>query len=289
MSYRSRLIPLMLLAGSVATLALAEQSKSPVNGAQPAVAKPPAAPAAASAPAAPMQNVAGVVTEIAADRIVLKPETGEAITIHFDDRTRFIKQVVVPPAPVKPETAPGAVTSAAGKEASAPVTPVPATAQPAAPTSLFQPQRLVPQPLKPTEIVVGATLVAIGELDAAKHTVAAHMVVQIPPERVQQMRALRESFGKSWLAGRVSVVEGNRITLIGGPDHQAHSFEVDAKTAYRQGNASAVRSDLKEGALVRAEGALAGERFVATSVLIVNRPLPPPSAPAAVAKPPAKP
>ena len=132
-------------------------------------------------------------------------------------------------------------------------------------------QRQMPQPLKPTDIKVGDIVSAAGEIDAAAKSVGAVLVVQIDPERAKQMREMQANYGKTWLAGRITAIDGTRITIEGIVDHAPHVIDVDENTSFRQRRDAITLADIKPGEQLRAEGAAKDGVFRAT---VINTAIP---------------
>jgi hypothetical protein len=177
----------------------------------------------------------GTVSTVAGDHFILKTEDGQTFTIHFSANTRFLRQTARPQTGDNGRIGPGG-------------TP--------------------PLAIKAGEIKVGDTISAIGETDAASKSVGAVAILQMSPEAVKQARELRESFGKTWLAGQVTAINGVTITLDSPVDHAAHTFTADENTSFRQRRDPITLGDLQIGAMVRVEGAVRDGSFVATTVSV---------------------
>lgn len=180
-------------------------------------------------------GVMGTVTDVASDHYTVKTDKGETYTVYFSANTHIMKQ---PPAP-SGAAQPGAM--AANR----------------------------PQLIAAADIKVGDTITARGEVDPNAKSVGAMFVVQIDPERAARMRAMEQSFGKTWLMGRVTAIDGNKITLQSGVDRTAHTFVADENTVVHQGRRTAAIADLHVGDPVRVDGAIKDGQFVATTVRVV--------------------
>jgi hypothetical protein len=181
-------------------------------------------------------GITGIVTEVAADHYTIKTEAGETYTIHFSANTRILKQTVQRRG------------EGGNREPSA------------------------PQTLKSTDIKVGDAVAAVGEVDAAAKSVGAMMVVQIDPERAKQMREMRASYGKTWLMGKVTVINETKVTLLGTVDNAARAFVADENTSFRKRREPITLADLQVGDMVRVEGAVKEGIFVAASVSVMGMP-----------------
>ena len=94
-----------------------------------------------------------------------------------------------------------------------------------------------------------------GEMDATAKSVGAAVIVQIDPERVKEMRAIRANFGKTWLMGKVTAIDETKVTLISSVDNASHSFVADENTTFRKRREPITLADMQVGDMVRAEGA----------------------------------
>jgi len=185
------------------------------------------------------RGVMGTVTEVAADHYAIKTETGETYTVHYSANTRIVKQ---------PARQPGESANGGGRERG--------QGQGGNP----------PQAIKATDIKVGDAIAAMGEIDAAQKSVGAVMVMQIDPERAKQMREMQANYGKTWLMGKVTAIDGVKVTLMGSVDNAAHTFVADENTTFRKRRDPITLADIQVGDMVRAEGAVKDGAFLATTV-----------------------
>ncbi len=185
----------------------------------------------------------GTVTEVAADHYTIKTETGEIYTVHYSVNTRIMKQMVRHrnPGEARNDT----------------------DAQPAA-----------PQPLKPTDIKIGDVIAANGEVDAAAKSVGAVFIVQIDPERAKQMREMEANYGKTWLMGKVTAVDGIRVTIQSARDNSPRSFVADENTTFRKRRDPITLADIQVGDMIRVEGAVKDGTFLAATVGDMGAPPP---------------
>jgi hypothetical protein len=181
------------------------------------------------------RSVMGTVTEVATDHYTLKTEAGEVYTVHFSVNTRILKQNVQ-------HHGEGAQAVSGNG----------------------------PQSIKPSEIKVGDAVAVMGEVDASARSVGAVAVVQIDPDRAKQLRELQVNFGKTWLMGKVTEVNENKVTVMSNVDHTAHSFVADENTTLRKGRDPITLADVQVGNMVRAEGAVKDGVFVAASISVAN-------------------
>ena len=133
------------------------------------------------------RGLMGTVTEAAADHYTIKTETGESYTVHFSVNTRIMKQG----AGMRERGEGGERGQGAGGGGNP------------------------PQPIKAADIKVGDAIGVMGEVDAAAKSVGATVIVQIDPERAKQMREMLANYGKTWLMGKVTAIDGVKITLMG--------------------------------------------------------------------------
>jgi preprotein translocase subunit YajC len=184
------------------------------------------------------RGVLGAVTEVAADHYTIKTDSGETYVVHYSANTRIVKQ--------GPGRRQGGGGSGAGEGDGA--------------------ERAAPQTLKPTDIKVGDFITAGGEVDTAAKSVGAVFIAQIDPERAKQMREMQANYGKTWLAGRITAIDGTTITIEGIVDHVPHSIVVDENTSFHQRRDAITLADIKPGEQLRAEGAVKAGAFLATTV-----------------------
>lgn len=186
------------------------------------------------------RGVLGTVTEVAGDHYTIKSEDGTVYTVHYSVNTRIIK---------------GGAGRRGQRQGAG-----------AGQGSSEDNPRPQPQALKPTDIKVGDIVTAGGEMDEAAKSIGAVFIVQIDPERAKEMREMQANFGKTWLAGRVTGVEGTTITIDGMVDHAKHTIEVDENTSFRKRRESITLADIQPGSQLRADGSLQGGVFRATTV-----------------------
>jgi hypothetical protein len=199
------------------------------------------------------RGVLGTVTEVAADHYTVKNDAGETYVVHFSVNTRIMK--------------------------------MPQRRGPGGGGDAGDPQQNAPQPLKPTDIKVGDAITAGGEVDTAAKSVGAVIVMLLDPERAKQMREMQANYGKTWLMGKVTAIDGVKVTLAGSVDNASHSFVADENTTFRKRRDPITLADVQVGDMVRIEGAVKDGGFVATTVTVMG----PPQGPGQGAAPPAAP
>ena len=123
-----------------------------------------------------------------------------------------------------------------------------------------------PQQIKPTDIKVGDAISVMGDVDATAKSVAANRIAQLDPAVVEQIHAMEANFGKTWLMGKVTAIDGTKITLTGVIDNAPHSVVADENTAFRKRRDPITLADIQVGDTVRADGAVKDGVFTATNV-----------------------
>ena len=205
----------------------------------------------------------GTVTEVAADHYTIKTESGETYTVHYSVNTRILKQQARAAGegggrgqgggPGGGQGGDGARGQGRGEGGGG--------GNP-------------PQAIKATDIKVGDAIAAMGEVDAAAKSVGAVMVMQIDPERAKQMREMQANYGKTWIMGKVTAIDGVKVTVMGSIDNAPHSFMADENTTFRKRRDPITLGDIQVGDVVRAEGGVKDGAFLATAV---NAMAPPPA------------
>jgi len=202
----------------------------------------------------------GTVTEVAADHYMVKSETGETYIVHFSVNTRIMKQVGGGfgggdrrgggQGPGGGEGQGGGQGQGGGMGRGG----------------------NPPQPIKATDIKVGDAIGAMGEIDTAAKSVGAVVIVQMDPERARQMMELQANYGKTWLQGKVTAIDGVKVTVLGVMDNAPHAFVADENTTFRKRRDPITLADIQVGDMVRAEGAVKDGAFTATTVNVMGMP-----------------
>jgi len=178
-------------------------------------------------------GITGTVTEVAADHYTIKTDAGEIYTIHFSANTRIVKQTI----------------QRRGEGGGNP-----------------------PQEIKPSDIKMGDAVGVMGEVDAAAKSVGAVVIAQLDPERARQIREMRAYYGKTWLQGRVTAINDTKVTIFGMIDNASHTFVANEDTTFRKRREPITLADIQVGDVVRVEGAVKDEIFVAASVAVMGMP-----------------
>lgn len=180
------------------------------------------------------RGMMGTVTEVAADHFTIKNEAGESRTVNYSANTRFVKQ------PSTRQTQNG--------------------------------ERMPMQQIAASDIKVGDAIAANGEVDASGNSVGAMLVVQLDPQRAQQMREMQANFGKTWLMGKVTAINETKLTLKSPIDNTQHTFVVDENTTFRKRRDPVTLADVQVGDNVRVDGAVKEGVFTATTVNLMGMP-----------------
>jgi hypothetical protein len=112
----------------------------------------------------------------------------------------------------------------------------------------------------------------MGEVDATAKSVGAVMEMQVDPERAKQMREMQANHGKTWIMGKVTAIDGVKVTLMDPVDNAAHTFLADENTTFRKRRDPITLADIQVGDTVRVEGAVKDGAFSATTVASMGAP-----------------
>jgi hypothetical protein len=132
------------------------------------------------------------------------------------------------------------------------------------------------EPIEASDVRVGDMLLAGGQVDAKAKTIGAVFVYDIDAKEVREARA---GFGKTWIMGKVTAVQGLKITIERAGDKQAAVVAVDENTSFRKRKEDVTLGDVKVGDMISAEGGLHSGSFLATTLRIMP-PRPQPATPA---------
>ena len=201
----------------------------------------------------PGRGLMGTVTQIAADHFTVKTYAGETGTVNFSVNTRFMKQLAGMGQGMGGGMGRGQGQGMPGA--------MPADGAGAA-----------PQTIKSSDIKVGDDIAAMGEVNAVAHSIGAVMVVQIDPERARQMHEMQANYGKTWIMGKVTAIDGVKVTIFGSVDSAPHAFVADENTTFRRRREPVTMADIHLGDTLRAEGAIEDGVFTATAVNVMGMP-----------------
>ena len=206
------------------------------------------------------RGLMGTVTEVAADHYTIKTEAGGDYVVHFTADTRIFKQVA------ETRAGEGAGNGAGEGQNGGQGSGGGQGAGNGGGRGRGYGGGNPPQLIKPTDIKVGDAISVMGNVDATAKSVAANRIAQLDPAVVQQMRAMEANFGKTWLMGKVTAIDGTKITLTGVVDNASYAVVADENTAFRKRRDPITLADIQVGDTVRADGAVKDGVFTATSV-----------------------
>ena len=197
------------------------------------------------------RGLMGTVTEVAAGHYTVKTDAGDVYTVHFTSDTRIVKQAAAMHGPGS-----GGQGSRGGQDMGG-ETGRGFGGNP-------------PQQIKPSDIKVGDAIGVMGDVDATAKSVTAMRIVQLDPAVAQQMREMEANFGKTWLMGKVTAIDGTKITLTGTIDNSPHTVVADENTDFRKHREPATLADIQLGDTIRVEGAVKDGVFTATTVNVAG-------------------
>lgn len=189
----------------------------------------------------------GTVTDVAGDHYTIKTDTGDVYTVHFDANTRIVKQ----PAGVGMRGQRGGEGGGGAQGASGGM----GRGNP-------------PEQIKASDIKAGDMIRVAGDADASTKIISATSVMQLDPAAVQAMREMQANFGKTWLMGKVTAIDGTKITFTGSMDSAPHTVVADENTTFRKRRDPVTLADIQVGDTVRVDGALKEGVFTATAINI---------------------
>jgi hypothetical protein len=195
----------------------------------------------------------GTVTDATPDHYTIKTETGDVYTVHFDSNTRIVKQSTGGGMRGQGEGSQGGRAQAEGGGQG---------------TGGGMGRGNPPQEIKSTDIKVGDMIRATGDVDATTKAVTAKSVMQLDAATVAQLHEMEANFGKTWLAGKVTAIDGTKITLTGAVDNAPHAVIADENTTFRKRRDPVTLADIQVGDTVRADGALKDGVFTASTVSV---------------------
>jgi Domain of unknown function (DUF5666) len=195
------------------------------------------------------RGLMGTVTEVAADHYTIKTEAGDVYTVHFTADTRIFKQVA------GGMRGPGQGAGAGGSQGTG-----------GGGGGRGYGGGNPPQEIKPTDIKAGDAIAVMGNVDATAKSANATRIAQLDPAVVEQMRAMEADFGKTWLMGKVTAIDGTKITLTGVLDNATHFVAADENTTFRKRRDPITLADIQVGDTMRADGAVKDGVFTAASI-----------------------
>lgn len=192
------------------------------------------------------RGVLGTVASSTASSFSLRLDSGEVYTVNFSANTRILQQ-------------------------------------PARPNKKDRAQQMRPrmEPIEASAIHAGDALTAVGAVDDAAKTVGAVAIIRLDPERAAELKTMEANYGRTWLAGEITAIDGTRITILGAVDRKPHILTVDENTSFRRMRESITLMDLQTGATIRAAGSGTANQFLATEIRVMPSRRRQPAAPTA--------
>ncbi len=206
------------------------------------------------------RGLMGTVTAAAADHYTIKTDAGEVYTVHFTADTRMFKREARTGGPGSGQgSGPGA-----GQGES--------DGQGGGRRGMGYGGGNPPQQIAAAGIKVGDVINVMGDTDATAKSVNARAVALMDQQTVDQIRAMEANFGKTWLMGKVTSIEGTKITLTGALDSAPHTVLADENTEFRKRRDPITLADIQVGDTVRADGAVKDGVFTAANVSVFGGP-----------------
>ncbi|HEY6448721.1 MAG TPA: DUF5666 domain-containing protein [Acidobacteriaceae bacterium] len=128
---------------------------------------------------------------------------------------------------------------------------------------------------KLSDIHVGDTVMAVGNLDEQSKSVGAVFLAVLDPQQAARMRQMRADFGKTWTAGKITAIHTDALTVtVERPDKVTQTIAVDENTTFHKrgssGDEDVTFPDIKVGDMVRANGSVQGPHFLATNLSVIT-------------------
>jgi hypothetical protein len=124
---------------------------------------------------------------------------------------------------------------------------------------------------KLSDIHVGDTVMAAGNLDEQTKSVGAVFLIVLDPQQAARMRQMRADFGKTWTAGKITAINTDALTItVERPDKVAQTIAVDENTTFHKRSEDITFPDIKVGDAVRADGSVQGPNFLATNLMVTT-------------------
>jgi hypothetical protein len=201
------------------------------------------------------RGLMGTVTAVAADHYIIKTDAGDVYTVHFTAETRMFKRQARAGGQGGEEgTGQGSGQGDAGGHDGG------------GRGGMGYGGGNRPQQIAATDIKTGDVITVMGETDPTTKSVNARAVALMDQQTVDQMRAMEANFGKTWLMGKVTAIDGAKITLTGVLDNAPHTLVADENTEFRKRRDPITLADIQIGDTVRAEGAMKDGVFSVANV-----------------------
>ena len=202
------------------------------------------------------RGVMGTVTDVTPDHFNIKTEDAQTFTVHFSVNTRIMKQ----PAGSR---IPGSMRGGGRPQRQG---------QEQDQLGNFGAGGAPPETIKASDIKLGDAIAAMGELDQSAKSIGAVAIILLDPQTARDMAEMRANFGKTWIQGKVTVIDGVKVTLMSAVDNAVHSFVADENTTFRKRREPITLSDIEVGEMVRADGAIKDGAFIAANVVVMGIP-----------------
>ena len=126
--------------------------------------------------------------------------------------------------------------------------------------------------IKVADIKTGTDIAVMGEIDPAQKSAGAVTIALMDPERARMMRETMAGFGKTWIMGKVTAIDGVKLTVQSSIDNATHELLADENTTLRKRRDPITLADIQVGDTLRAEGSVKGGAFTATTVNVMAMP-----------------
>ncbi len=180
------------------------------------------------------RGILGTATAIDPSTLTLKLENGSLYTVHFNANTRILQ---LPRRPRHP-----------------------------APDEATRPHM---KSIAPSDLHPGDILTAMGDVNDTTRSVGAVAIVRLDPARVARLKTFETSYGKTWLAGSITSIQGTQITVLDLVNRTSITVTTDPQTSIHHLRDSIALADLKPGDLIRIAGATDGPTFHATRIRVM--------------------
>ncbi len=207
------------------------------------------------------RGLMGTVTAVAADHYTIKTEAGDVYTVHFTADTRMFKRQARTGGPGEGPAGGQGASQGSGSGQGGGQGPY---------GGGFRGNGNPPQQISATDIKTGDVINVMGDTDATAKSVNARAVALMDQQTVDQIHAMEANFGKTWLMGKVTAIDGTKITLTGTLDSAPHTFAADENTEFRKRRDPITLADIQVGDTVRADGAVKDGVFTAANVNVFS-------------------
>jgi hypothetical protein len=201
------------------------------------------------------RGLLGTVTAVAADHYTIKTDAGDVYTVHFTADTRIFKRQARTGGPGAGQGDGGGGGQGRGQGSGGGGGRGYGGGNP-------------PEQIKSTDIKAGDVINVMGDTDATAKSVNARAVALMDQQTVDQIHAMEANFGKTWLMGKVTAIDGTKITLTGTLDIAPHTIVADENTEFRKRRDPITLADIQVGDTVRADGAEKDGVFTAANVSV---------------------